>query len=128
MLNVLRLIVSQCARPAQSHLPSTRFFRLKSWRLQCVGHHVSPATCVCSGLDIRVGGTVAIGDRTWLGQDATIGGLAHIIIGSRAAVFGGVTIVEGSIVGAGAVVTKDLPGDCLAVDVPARQIPRGFKE
>lgn len=40
-------------------------------------------------------------------------------VGARAIVLKGVTIGEGSIVGAGSVVTKDIPAHCVAVGVPA---------
>jgi acetyltransferase-like isoleucine patch superfamily enzyme len=39
-------------------------------------------------------------------------------------VLDGVTIAHGTVVGAGAVVTKDLPSDCVAVGVPAKVIRR----
>ena len=45
---------------------------------------------------------------------------AHIGIG--AIIMPGVTIGEGSIIGAGAVVTKDIPDFSIAVGVPARVI------
>jgi acetyltransferase-like isoleucine patch superfamily enzyme len=45
-------------------------------------------------------------------------------IGSGAVVLGGVTIGERSIVGAGAVVTKDVPPDTIVAGVPARSLER----
>jgi acetyltransferase-like isoleucine patch superfamily enzyme len=51
---------------------------------------------------------VVIGDDVWLGV--------------RVVVTAGVTIGEGCIVGAGAVVTKDLPPNAIAAGVPARVI------
>ena len=35
---------------------------------------------------------------------------------------GGVTIGDGCVIGAGSVVTKDIPADCLAAGVPCRVI------
>ena len=53
---------------------------------------------------------VDIGPNVWLGE--------------RVCVLRGVTIGEGSIVGAGSVVTKDIPARCIAVGAPARVIRR----
>ena len=51
---------------------------------------------------------VTIGERCWIGGHATI--------------CPGVTIGDRTVIGAGSVVTKDLPADCLAVGNPARVI------
>lgn len=53
-------------------------------------------------------GRVSIGDRCWLGARATI--------------LPGVTIGEGTIIGAGAVVTRDCKPGAVYAGVPARQI------
>lgn len=44
------------------------------------------------------------------------------MIGAGAAILGNVTIGNNVLVGANAVVTKDVPDDCVAVGVPARII------
>ena len=54
------------------------------------------------------GNTILIGDDVWLG--------ANVVV------VGGVTIGEHSVIGAGAVVTRDLEPYSLAVGVPARRI------
>ncbi len=51
---------------------------------------------------------VVIEDQTWLG--------------ARSIIMPGVTIGRGSVVGAGSVVTKDVPPDCLAVGNPAKVV------
>jgi acetyltransferase-like isoleucine patch superfamily enzyme len=45
-------------------------------------------------------------------------------IGANAVILGGVTIGDGCVIGAGAVVTKDLPSYVFACGVPAREIKR----
>lgn len=49
---------------------------------------------------------IVIGDGVWLG--------GHV------SVLGGVTIGDGAVIGAGAVVTHDIPANCIAVGNPAR--------
>jgi acetyltransferase-like isoleucine patch superfamily enzyme len=49
----------------------------------------------------------------------------HVWIGSRVVVLPGVFIGHHSVIGAGSVVTKDIPANCLAVGNPARVV-RGF--
>ena len=46
----------------------------------------------------------------------------HVWIGMNATILKGVTIGDGAIIAAGAVVTKDIPANCLAAGVPASVI------
>jgi acetyltransferase-like isoleucine patch superfamily enzyme len=80
---------------------------------------VGPSVCICTGThdvdpSIRQeqGGSFArairIGDDCW--------------IGARAVILPGVTIGDGSIVAAGAVVSKDVASNCVVGGVPARVI------
>lgn len=62
---------------------------------------------------------VVLGDDVWLG--------ANVVV------LPGITIGDGAVVAAGAVVTKDLPAQCIAAGVPAkvigtRPLPRGTEE
>jgi acetyltransferase-like isoleucine patch superfamily enzyme len=57
---------------------------------------------------------ITIGDDCWLGH--------------KVSVLDGVTIGEGSVIGAGAVVTKDIPPYSIAVGVPARVIGQRRKD
>lgn len=47
---------------------------------------------------------------------------ADVWIGTRAVILGGVSVGEGAVIGAGAVVTSDIPARAVAVGVPARVI------
>ncbi len=51
---------------------------------------------------------VVIGDRVW--------------VGTRAVVLKGVTIGDGAVVAAGAVVSKDVPAGAVVAGIPARQV------
>jgi acetyltransferase-like isoleucine patch superfamily enzyme len=51
---------------------------------------------------------IVIGDDVWLG--------ANVVV------LAGVSIGDGAVVAAGAVVTKDLPAQCIAAGVPAKVI------
>jgi len=55
-------------------------------------------------------------------KDIIIGN--DVWLGTRVVVTAGVTIGDGCIVGAGAVVTKDLPPDSIAVGVPAKVVAK----
>ena len=93
---------------------------------------------------IGLEGAVTIGDRVLIGHDVVIVTGQHEIgphwsrggavcprpvvvengvwIGARVLILPGVTIGAGSVIGGGAVVTRDIPPDTVAVGVPARVI------
>lgn len=66
-----------------------------------------------SGERINDCANVVIGDHVWLGQDAYIGK--------------GVTVSSGSVVGACAVVVKDIPENCVCAGNPARVVRAGIR-
>ncbi|WP_206750964.1 acyltransferase [Cryobacterium tagatosivorans] len=76
---------------------------------------------------------VSIRDSRWVGRHAddmsheTIVG-SDVWIGYAATVLSGVTIGDSSIVGAGSVVTKDIPANSIAVGNPARVIGARFDQ
>jgi len=55
-----------------------------------------------------------------MAKDVCIG--EHVWIGTRAVILKGVRIGDGTVVAAGAVVTKDVPANCLVAGVPAKVI------
>lgn len=84
------------------------------------------------GLAVVVHSETEIGDDVHIDQGVTIGGSGtqagvpiienKVYIGAGAKILGPVTIGSGSVIGANAVVTKDVPPKSLAVGVPARII------
>lgn len=70
-----------------------------------VGHPLSP-----KGRRAKMANSkpITIGNDVWIGGNCTI--------------LPGVTIGNNVIIAAGAVVTKDIPGNCLAAGVPAKVI------
>ncbi len=92
------------------------------------------------GMGIVIGETAEIGDGVMLYHGVTLGGQVltqtkrhptigdNVTIGAGAKVLGPITIGEGSAVGANAVVTKDVPPNCIAIGIPAKCRPRASDE
>ncbi|MEO7561806.1 MAG: hypothetical protein ABIT07_04385 [Ferruginibacter sp.] len=80
----------------------------------------------------------SIGDDCWINQQVTIGFsndtdcpviLNNVRVAAGAKVFGKIVCGNNSIIGANAVVTKDVPDNCTVVGVPAKIIKRnGFRK
>lgn len=96
--------------------------------------YASPDLWLACGLSIKIGHGVMIADqviiRDWDGHDI-VGGRPsrlpiiigdHVWVGMRAMILKGVTIGDGAVIAAGAVVTKDVPAGTLVARNPARSI------
>lgn len=121
-----------------NHLIASRFLYKQLTKRNC---YISFNALIGKGvrfahpLGIVVGDKVIIEDNVTIWQQVTIGshGKAsqdyayptvkkNVRIYAGAKVFGGITIGENVIIGANAVVLKDIPDNCLAVGIPARII------
>jgi acetyltransferase-like isoleucine patch superfamily enzyme len=65
---------------------------------------------------------VRTGDRVNVSRDITIGN--HVWLAGGAVVLGGVSIGDGTVIGYGSVVTRDVPNNCIAVGAPAAVVRR----
>lgn len=84
------------------------------------------------GLGIVIHPRCIVGDNCLISQNVTLGGTSHkyevpiignnVLLGAGAKILGPVKIGNNVVVGANAVVTKDIPDNCLAVGVPAKII------
>lgn len=95
--------------------------------------------CGFSGVSIVCWKKIRIGNNVMVGADTCIGDTDdhperlgtppkpieikdNVFIGMHCSILKGVTIGENSIIGAGSVVTKDIPANCIAAGVPCKVI------
>ena len=83
------------------------------------------------GMGVVIGETAEVGDNVTMYQGVTLGGTGkdkgkrhptignNVVIAAGASVLGPITVGDNSKIGAGAVVFRDVPGNCTAVGVPA---------
>jgi len=86
------------------------------------------------GMGTVIGETAEIGSDVLLYQGVTLGGTGkergkrhptlgnNVVVGVGAQILGAITIGDGTKVGAGAVVLKDVPSHCTVVGVPGRVV------
>ncbi len=108
------------------------------WNLEC-----GPWACIANGAEVYNPVKISIGEGAIISQDAYLCAASHdyvdpsfplihgtIVIGkrawiaSRAIVLMGTKIGDRSVVGAGSVVTKDVPPDSVCVGNPARIVKK----
>ena len=106
------------------------------------GIEIHPGACIGKGFFIDhgdgvvIGETTVIGDNVTLYQGVTLGGTGkdvgkrhptignHVTIGAGAKVLGPFTVGDGSKIGAGAIVLKEVPPNCTVVGNPGRIVRR----
>ncbi|MFT3881484.1 MAG: acetyltransferase [Gemmatales bacterium] len=81
-------------------------------RAALIGHHVAIGDCVTIGPGANIAGKCNIGNGAYISMSAVV--------------IDRITIGENSIVGAGAVVTKDVPANVQVVGIPARIVKEGI--
>ncbi len=90
--------------------------------------NISIGTHVIVNLDCTIGHDVVLEDFTTLYPSVNVSGMAHIghgtELGTGMQIIQGKSVGEYSIVGAGAIVVKDIPEKCVAVGNPARAIKK----
>jgi serine O-acetyltransferase len=98
------------------------------------GARIGEGVFIDHGMGVVIGETASIGDNVTLYQGVTLGGTGkqrgkrhptvedNVVLGVGASVLGAVTIGEGSRVGAGSLVLKDVPPHTTAVGAPARAV------
>ena len=101
------------------------------------------------GMGVVIGETSDIGNNVTIYHNVTLGGIApsintndqrntkrhptledNVVIGSGAQILGPITIGKNSLIGANAVVTKDVPEKSIMVGIPAKKVgdaTKGFK-
>lgn len=137
-------------------IPSKIIQRLRYWRYRCQGYDLNKSTQMERGLNldrvypqgIHIGADTIITSRVTILSHTLIphvvtdsqgvtrthytGELSETFIGKSCVVGVGATIMAGvkvgdySVVGAGAVVTKDVPDHCIVAGNPAKVIKEGI--
>lgn len=76
--------------------------------IRCDDSH--PIFDIHTGKRVNPARSVSIGSHVWIAKKATI--------------MGGVSVGDGSVIGLGSVVTKDVPNNCIVAGIPARVVRR----
>ncbi|HSE03378.1 MAG TPA: serine O-acetyltransferase [Methylomirabilota bacterium] len=93
---------------------------------------LGPGLFIDHGMGVVIGETAEVGENVSILQGVTLGGTSlkrekrhptigdNVMIGAGAKVIGGFTIGAGSRIGAGSVVVREVPANCVVVGVPGR--------
>jgi serine O-acetyltransferase len=97
---------------------------------------LGPGLFIDHGMGIVIGETAEVGENVSLLQGVTLGGTSvkrekrhptlgdNVVVGAGAKILGGFTIGSGSRIGAGSVVVREVPPNCVVVGVPGRVTAR----
>lgn len=97
---------------------------------------IGPGVFIDHGMGVVIGETAELGENVTLYQGVTLGGTSlkrekrhptlgkNVVVGAGAAILGAITVGEGSRVGGGSVVVKDVPPNSVVVGVPGKVIYR----
>jgi serine O-acetyltransferase len=119
-----------------SWLTSARFVSHVSRFLTGIEIHpaavLGPGLFIDHGMGLVIGETAEVGENVSLLQGVTLGGTSvrrekrhptlgdNVVVGAGAKILGGFTIGSGSRIGAGSVVVREVPPNCVVVGVPGR--------
>ena len=93
---------------------------------------LGPGLFIDHGMGVVIGETAEIGENVTLLQGVTLGGTSlkrekrhptlgnNVVVGAGAKIIGGFTIGDGSRIGAGSVVVREVPPNSVVVGVPGR--------
>ena len=93
---------------------------------------LGPGLFIDHGMGVVIGETAEVGENVTLLQGVTLGGTSlkrekrhptlgpNVTVGAGAKVIGAITVGEGSRIGAGSVVVRDVPPNAVVVGVPGR--------
>jgi len=100
---------------------------------------IGPGVFIDHGMGVVIGETAEVGENVTLYQGVTLGGTSlkrekrhptlepNVVVGTGGAVMGAITVGEGTRIGAGSVVVRDVPPNSVVVGVPGRVISRDGK-
>ena len=103
------------------------------------GARIGPGVFIDHGMGVVIGETAEVGENVTLYQGVTLGGTSlkrekrhptlerNVVVGAGSAIIGAITLAEGTRVGAGSVVVKDVPPNSVVVGVPGKVIFRDGK-
>jgi len=112
------------------HQPGSGCIRIGDYVLICPGVRISSADQIQIHDNCMLANGVYITDSDWhgtydrlsLGRTAPVVLNENVWVGDSVIICKGVTIGQNSIIGAGAVVTNDIPADCIAAGNPAQVV------
>src|SRR5213596_1094457 len=93
---------------------------------------LGPGLFIDHGMGVVIGETAEVGENVTLLQGVTLGGTSlkrekrhptlgnNVVVGAGAKIIGGFTIGDGSRIGAGSVVVREVPPNSVVVGVPGR--------